>query len=207
MTDSVAVGGTSSAIMSPDAARIAKAKRDFDAKAGKPVRPATSFERIKLGQNNFIDSTGETARRLAKAAKKATKVAPKERHIAAAQRDEPQYSLELHFSSESDAEVKELRAVTYTEPLINPDSKDDGTLKTASERTYQIRVRLMQHHAGRLFQGVKLVWMKPVGWEWTDGKGDTTYHEFVSNPLVILRIARYESGTKGWRVIIDEWYR
>lgn len=193
--------------------------KGFEDKAGKPVRPKTSFDRIKLGTNNFIDTTGDSVKRIKSVAKDATKPVKKERHIAAAQLDEPQYSLELHFSSEDDATVKSIpadstdgqRTVTYTEPLVNPGTKTDDTGRTvdrtAAERTYQIRVRLTQHHAGKLFQGVALEWHKPVGWVWTDGHGDLTYHEFVSNPVVVLRIARYDSGEKGWRVIIKEWYR
>lgn len=200
-------------------AQTEAALREFAKKASQPPRPKSAFERIKLGQNNFIDTTGDTVRRLKSTAKATTKPKPKERHIAAAQLEEPQYSLELRFSSEADSIVKSIpadstdgkRSVTYTEPLVNPGTKTDNTgrtvNRTAEERTYQIQVRLTQHHAGQLFQGVALEWHKPAGWTWMDGKGDVTYHEFVSNPVVVLRIARYDSGEKGWRVITKEWYR
>lgn len=156
-----------------------------------------SFVRVTIGPTNIIDTTKRTSKAGTATAKATTKPDGKDRHVAAVQLTEPQYDIDVDLSSKSSASAKTAHEIIWTEPLVNP---IPGT-------TFQVRASVTQHHAGEPFQGVKLDWRLPVGWAWADNKGQYTYHEFVSNPVRIQRLAKYLSGVEGWRVIIAEWYR
>lgn len=184
MTDLFTPGGGKIIGVGPSS--VQERLRQLERLLAKQASTISRFERILIA-NNLIDSTNATSRQATSTARATTVTPARDRFVAGKQRENPQYTLDVEFSD--DGEV-------FSEPLVNP----------VAGQVYQIRARVTQHHSGNLFSGVHLRWRRPAGWTWTDGYDAHTYHETISNPLVITRKARYSSGLAGWRVVIEKWY-
>lgn len=159
--------------------------REFE--RGMQYQRGSRFDRLTIA-GNLIDATARTQQAAGRLATRASKTRPKDRYLPTEFRTDPQYTLHVSLAPKADN--------VYTEPLVDP-----------VPGVYQVRLELEQTHDGPLFQGCQLEWQVPAGWSLADGNPTITYHEFISNPIVIDRLATYASGKKGWRVVILNWYR
>lgn len=185
------VGGVPySTAYTPDTGRLDDQLRAFDKNLAHPRGwTATRFPRTLIF-NNLLDAAERERRRRLAASKATTKQKKKDRFVAANTEENPQYTVNVAFS---------LDGQYFSEPFVNP----------VADKKYQVKVTVTQHHGGKLFQGLGLQWVAGAGWIIKDDQPTTTYHEFISNPLVITRI--YQSphviaAQVGFRIHLIDWF-
>lgn len=167
---------------------IAAQLRAYEADMGFRGYPRRSrFDRIVFGRN-WIDRQITGERRSGRVEHIVVGARGKDRYLPSEFVNDPQFSVDVMLAPRGES--------IYGASLFNP-----------TPGVYQVRAAITQHHAGTLFQGCQLKWLLPAGWSWADGHSTFTYAEFISNPLVITRLARYSSGTAGWKVVVVEWFR
>ena len=131
--------------------------------------PSTRFQKLLTSANvlNQIEKNRQDAQKAKRTAKKKRE---KFRRLAGKQKLDPQYDVEVEFSTDGEA-------------FSNP-------IDVKSNTTYQCRMRLRQHQGEFNAIGFILDWKKTSNLSWADGKGTRTYAETISNPLVIARLVR-----------------
>lgn len=164
-----------------------KAQLDaFERHIGRRKPNVSRFDRLII-ERNLLDRTVKVEGQAIVLEAGIVKPRPKNSFMPGEFKEDPQYSITVMFAKKTED--------IYGQALVKP-----------APGVYQVRAEVTQHHAGQLFQGFKLEWVLPTGWSFAGG-GAFTYHEFISNPTVATRLATYASGTKGWKVILREWYR
>ena len=104
---------------------------------------------------------------------------------------DPQYTIDVDFSDDD--------GQSFASPLF----------EIVGNRIYQIRARFGQLQAEPLLRGVGLRWRLPTGWSFTDGLGQLTYEELVSNPTTVQRTMRSPSGAQpaAFEIDVEELFR